>query len=150
MHLRFWKDCLLHLPILALFSSRMPHTGAEQRVMEKFSAAVDSPWMQLQCVQRRTDDVRGLSQRWSHPPSSTAQHSLSSFLPTFSCIVLHSLLLLKAPTVATRRDNLLFFFSSAESCSTGKTILGLPSWGRGREASPARPLVGLVSNLRGF
>lgn len=39
------------------------------------------------------------------------------------------------------------FFSSAKSCSIGKRILGLPSWGSGRKASPAHPLVGLVSKL---
>lgn len=43
MHFRFWKDSLLLLPILALFEAAT-HCGAEQRVMEKFSAGVDSPW----------------------------------------------------------------------------------------------------------
>lgn len=91
-----------------LFFKDATHCGAEQRVTEKFSAGVDAPWSQLYCIQRRTDDIKSLSQRWSHSTYCTAQHSLSSFLPAFSCIALHSPL--KAAAVATWRGNLPLFF----------------------------------------
>lgn len=139
MHLRFWNDCLLHLSILALFKD-VTHCGAEQRVMEKFSAGVDSPWSWLCCVRRRTDDVKSLSQRSSHPTYCTAQHSilclLSSLLsPALLCTARWKQLQWQHEGAICYR-----FFSSAESSSiTGKWILGLPSRGSGGKASPVHP-----------